>query len=120
MKPAQKRKAVRAKKEEPIDISTFKAWLQGVEDMQEEGWTPSNEQWIRIRAKIESIVEYVEEPEQYPMGPMYRSTTFSPNDQYVQPMMPTQQYPTMQNSLPDIKPSDNLIGADGAYETTFV
>ena len=120
MKPAQKRKSVRAKKEEPIDISTFKAWLQGVEDMQDEGWTPSDEQWIRIRAKIESIVEYIEEPEQRPMGPMYRNTTFSPNDQYVQPMMPVQHYPVMPNSLPDIKPSDNLIGADGAYETTFV
>lgn len=34
-----------------IDVDTFKAWLQGVEDMQGADWCPSLEQWRKIRQK---------------------------------------------------------------------
>ena len=38
-----------------ITLNNFRSWLQGVEDMQEEGWTPSPTQWAKIRSKIDMI-----------------------------------------------------------------
>lgn len=38
-----------------ITLEQFRAWLAGVEDMQEEGWTPSASQWNKIRSKIDEI-----------------------------------------------------------------
>lgn len=40
-----------------ISLADFRSWLQGVEDMQEEGWTPTAVQWNKIRQKIDQIVE---------------------------------------------------------------
>ncbi len=40
-----------------ISVKEFKMWLEGVEEMQEEGWTPNPTQWARIREKIRSIEE---------------------------------------------------------------
>lgn len=40
---------------EKITLDTFRAWLQGVEEMQEDGWTPSESQWKKIREKIDMI-----------------------------------------------------------------
>jgi hypothetical protein len=39
----------------PVSVKDFLSWLSGVEDMQEEGWYPSAEQWARIRSKIELL-----------------------------------------------------------------
>lgn len=38
-----------------ISLEQFRAWLAGVEDMQEDGWTPSASQWNKIRSKIDDI-----------------------------------------------------------------
>lgn len=40
-----------------ITVKEFKMWLDGVEEMQPEGWTPDQRQWTRIREKINSIGE---------------------------------------------------------------
>lgn len=42
-------------------------WLQGVEEMQEEGWIPNATQWAKIRDKIDNISEAA--PEQ-PLPPL--------------------------------------------------
>lgn len=52
---ARKSKDKEASKE--ISLAEFKAWLQGVEDMQPDNWAPSKEQWARIREKIDLILE---------------------------------------------------------------
>lgn len=59
--------------DDTIDIDTFKAWLSGVEDMQGDDWTPSAEQWKKIRSKINLLTapEY-EDPKIYPQQPIYR------------------------------------------------
>jgi hypothetical protein len=38
-----------------ITIKEFRMWLEGVEEMQDEGWVPDPKQWARIRSKINSI-----------------------------------------------------------------
>lgn len=43
------------KNEKQITVREFRMWLQGVEEMQDEGWVPSNAQWAKIRQKIDSI-----------------------------------------------------------------
>lgn len=46
---------------EKITINDFKMWLSGVEEMQDDDWTPSSTQWKRIRGKIDDIEEQVKE-----------------------------------------------------------
>ena len=40
------------KKEKKLTVKEFKYWLEGVEEMQDEGWYPDPRQWKRIREKI--------------------------------------------------------------------
>lgn len=40
-----------------ITVKEFKMWLQGVEEMQPDGWSPDQRQWAKIRAKIDIITE---------------------------------------------------------------
>ena len=46
-----------AAKRKRITLSEFRAWLQGVEELQAKGWSPNAEQWKLIRDKIDAIVE---------------------------------------------------------------
>lgn len=46
-----------AAKRKRITLSEFRAWLQGVEELQTAGWSPNAEQWKLIRDKIDAIVE---------------------------------------------------------------
>ena len=52
----------RAKRAGKITIEEFRAWLSGVEDMQPENWCPTQEQWKKIREKIELIEDTQETP----------------------------------------------------------
>ena len=45
------------KKNSKISLSEFRAWLSGVEEMQDDDWAPSKTQWDTIRRKMDSIVE---------------------------------------------------------------
>jgi hypothetical protein len=38
-----------------ISLEEFRAWLQGVEEMQEDDWAPNMTQWKKIREKIDEI-----------------------------------------------------------------
>ena len=38
-------------------LTEFKAWLEGVEEMQDDDWVHNPEQWKKIRGKIESLEE---------------------------------------------------------------
>lgn len=40
-----------------LTIDQFKAWLEGVEDMQGKDWVPDKEQWKKIRTKIKQLTE---------------------------------------------------------------
>lgn len=57
-----------------ITVKEFKMWLEGVEEMQEEGWTPLPAQWARIRAKIASLSDADPAPTYtIPSGPIPRA-----------------------------------------------
>lgn len=45
------------KRKQKQTLKEFNAWLQGVEELQPEGWSPTAEQWQLIRNKIDGIVE---------------------------------------------------------------
>lgn len=46
-------------KDQTITVSEFKQWLSGVEDMQQAGWVPNDEQWKKIRSKIAALSDEV-------------------------------------------------------------
>lgn len=46
-----------AAKRKRVTLNEFKAWLEGVEELQDATWTPSATQWKLIRAKIDNIKE---------------------------------------------------------------
>lgn len=44
-------------KQKEITFQHFLTWLEGVEDMQPDGWVPNEQQWKRIRSKLNTVVE---------------------------------------------------------------
>lgn len=38
-------------------VGQFKAWIEGVEEMQKGDWHPSKDQWKKIRTKISELVD---------------------------------------------------------------
>jgi len=45
------------KRKQKQTLGEFRAWMQGVEELQAENWAPNREQWQLIRAKIDGIIE---------------------------------------------------------------
>ena len=46
----------KVKNNSKITLSEFRAWLSGVEEMQDDNWTPSQSQWETIRCKMDLII----------------------------------------------------------------
>jgi hypothetical protein len=63
-----------------ISLRDFKQWLTGVEEMQDDDWSPSVQQWQRIREKIDSIEEQAQAPQFVPRA--------NPSPGYVPGQMP--------------------------------
>lgn len=53
-------KSTYKKVKKTVTLAEFKAWLEGVEELQPDTWTPTAEQWKLIRNKINMIVADVE------------------------------------------------------------
>lgn len=45
------------KKNKKMTLNEFRAWLDGVEELQPDNWGPDAKQWKLIRDKIDSIIE---------------------------------------------------------------
>jgi hypothetical protein len=111
--------------EQPISINEFKSWIAGVEDMQGLNWFPTHDQWIKIRAKIDALVENRVNGSQIPI---YRS------EPQIQPLTSAlQQLPTPkqtesqistwnQNVAPPYKPIDIMktVNEQGEYTPPFM
>lgn len=50
-------KKTKRKKLEKQSLTEFRAWLSGVEEMQDPGWIPNESQWELIRQRIDLIEE---------------------------------------------------------------
>jgi len=47
--------AIKRKRKQKQTLREFRAWLQGVEELQAENWAPNRDQWKLIRDKIDGI-----------------------------------------------------------------
>lgn len=70
-------------------LAEFRAWLEGVEELQDEDWSPNKSQWDLIREKINNIV-IINQP-----APM-------------QPHMNIAPPPRIPSSIPEGIPQENL------------
>lgn len=118
--------------EKTISVREFRMWLQGVEEMQDDGWTPSPQQWKRIREKVDNIADVPTQspsptpspqPVQYatPAGPVVRSpepVIAGPSGLSFPPPRP-QMNPLLAGSGGQIKTPDIDTSANG-YESGFV
>ena len=69
-----------------ITLEQFRAWLAGVEDMQEDGWTPSAAQWRKIRSKIDEIGSLVQPTSIPASGQRTRTPLLEPGPAFVSSM----------------------------------
>lgn len=60
-----------------ITLEQFRAWLEGVEEMQEEGWAPDVRQWTKIRSRIDNI-ESTPVQQAVPQQVMHAPQPFTP------------------------------------------
>lgn len=58
-----------AAKRKKITLAEFKAWIQGIEELQSKDWSPNAEQWKMIREKIELITEAKQLVAEAPLPP---------------------------------------------------
>ena len=75
-----------------ISLDEFRAWLSGVEEMQDEGWFPSDSQWATIRKKMDLIEEQeVEVPVQQAHQPYQQPQAHQPYMPQHGPVHPVQE-----------------------------
>lgn len=111
----------KGKATETINVSEFRQWLSGVEDMQPDGWSPTAEQWKKIRAKIDALSEEasVEEPVAPAFVPQFQQDIHYATPRGYAPVEPVQPPPQRipQSSLGDEifipKPSAADVVFDG-------
>lgn len=107
----------KAKKNSKITLSEFRAWLSGVEEMQDDNWAPSQSQWETIRRKMDLIIE-----DEAPAAPAQVPVVHQQPVQYAQP-----QQPSAMPSAPVVsKPSNvgsgltpDIDTSDGNYTSSF-
>lgn len=61
--------------EKTMTVKEFRVWLEGVEEMQAEDWSPDRTQWLKIRERIDSISDEVKAT---PATPVYRNSQQAP------------------------------------------
>lgn len=71
-------------------LAEFKAWLEGVEEIQENDWYPNLSQWKMIRERIGAIVE---------PPPIIKQVPVEPTRQHV-PMRPRPEHVAVPTTLP--------------------
>jgi len=98
-----------------ISLDQFRSWLQGVEDMQADEWTPNSDQWKVIREKIDLILSTADE--QQPMQPQY-----APPPIYNQPNPYLQPHPSYMPPLPPVlrPPLETATVIDNTGQATTI
>jgi len=55
--PRSKKTETQLQKEKGVTIQEFKAWLQGITAFQDADWSPNKDQWIKIKKKIDDLID---------------------------------------------------------------
>ena len=77
-------KKTRKKKLDAQTLNEFRAWLSGVEEMQDDGWIPNETQWELIRQRIGLI-----KAEEVEVKPVHVGAGVQPRPQHMaQPQVP--------------------------------
>lgn len=100
------------KRNKKITLNEFKAWLEGVEELQPEDWSPNAEQWKLIRDKINSIKEEV--VKQQPKQVDQQNITPQPQPQ-PQPAQRSAQAPSSM-PLPPPPPTSGGVPSDAQID----
>jgi len=113
-----------------MTVQEFRYWLEGVEEMQPEGWSPDTRQWKRIREKLYTIVETVQQPTKlYRVPePNYEETPYQGPIQLAPPGLSRHiQAPPSNNALfanadnpTNPVKTPNLDTSNGTYEPAFI
>lgn len=93
--------AVAKNRKTKISLKEFRAWLDGVEDVQPDDWAPNKEQWTKIRQQIDRIDDKMD-IENQDAPTTTRQQPVQPNNNFV----PQQQFPSAFN-VPH--PMDNVV-----------
>jgi hypothetical protein len=104
-----KRTTKRASKKE-YTLAEFKAWLEGIEELQPNNWAPDAGQWKVIRDKLMNIIEEEPAPVEVvnnpiPAGPIPRNSAMP------MPAMPATPPPAVSSLPPVGMPEPNLTPA---------
>lgn len=106
-----------------MKVDNFKSWLDGVLEMNEEGWVPSKIQWKKILEKINSLEIDNSMVNSQPTSPgHYNNPIVQPsyNPPYSTDNINTRvpEFPiAVSSELPSITP---VSTANGNYDTPFV
>ncbi len=80
-----------------MTLREFKMWLQGVEEMQPDDWSPDSNQWAKIREKINQLDDT---PVQETIN---NSQSFYPESRYAEPSQLNQTFQSTV-AIPPIPP----------------
>ena len=120
------KKKTRRTSNKKVSLNEFKAWLEGIEELQPRDWAPNSDQWKTIRNKIklieesEPVVSQVLQPVPQ-LAPVPQQSAFSvPNN----PAPTVEQVPLPSNAgvIPSNKPTiktPNLDTSDGSFNSAF-
>lgn len=113
-----------ATKKKKMTMNEFKFWLTGVEELQPDGWHPSEEQWKLIRNKIDSIVEpKVQQPAPVVQQPQFQpqlQPQFQPPVQQPDSALPVARAPRQPTTFDPLGKTADIDTAAGDYTSTFV
>lgn len=87
------------KRKQKQTLREFRAWLEGVEELQPENWSPNRDQWARIRERIDGIKE---EPVPAPAEPaaVQPAATAAPAQNPVMYQQPAMMAPPVPGGVP--------------------
>lgn len=114
-----------------MTLEQFRAWLSGVEDMQDDDWTPSPTQWKKIRSKFDEIEVPIQStaPTYPPVARSYQvQPLMEPAPSLIPMMEPTLPPPPQMRFESDIvhppvsgaTPGNVPPNANGTYRSGFV
>ncbi len=107
-------KKTRKKKLLAQTLNEFRAWLSGVEEMQEDEWVPNNTQWELIRQRIALIEDANPELSTSVNAAVHRNSA-TPQSETVIPHFPNHNNSAFDNanivgpSTPRAPPNDQLL-----------